>query len=66
MELKTSLKRTVLHEIGHVLLTAKGVDHTPSGVMATQLGIGEMLAPENMRFLKEYIERIQRFSRANL
>lgn len=61
VELIPSLRRNVLHEIGHVLING---DHQPDGIMQTGLGLKARLAPDKIRFLDTDIHKLQEFSRA--
>ena len=60
-DLQISIQRTLLHEIGHVLLKGTDDDHNkPGGVMS----VHDRLKPENLKFLLEDIKEIQENSRA--
>jgi hypothetical protein len=65
-DLQDGLRFIVLHEIGHVLLTEGEINHTTeSSIMKSSFAIGDMLLPENRRFLLTQIQLIQLDSWAN-
>ena len=60
-DLTTIIRRTVLHEIGHLLMD--GV-HPSDGVMRTGIGVGDRKNTQYQRFLKDDLKKIQLHSRA--
>jgi hypothetical protein len=66
VDLQESIRRNVLHEIGHVLLNGDDSDHTTdSSIMKTELDMDQRLSPNNRKFLVSQIKLLQQFSRAN-
>ena len=63
--LGTSIQQTILHEIGHVLMTGTDADHKNDRVMKTGISAVDKLKPQYQEFLLDDIKKIQELSRAN-
>jgi hypothetical protein len=62
VDLQDIIRRTVLHEIGHVLIN--GSHSTEQSIMKSDIGISERILPANRKFLDTQIQLLQEYSRA--
>jgi len=63
-DMAKNLSRTILHEIGHILMDNSALDHTSEdSIMSTQVHIVRRTNPDNLKFLPAQLMTIQKNSR---